>query len=472
MDGALSGWRQAPTPPGIVVAHTALALTLAASDAGVLTGVSDPSTVTVRYAFKDAGTIIAVPAQSLPSLPATLGVPASYAPPPKACTAFLADSAGAGILVSVSAAGPGQLTVLDAATPAATVSTQLAVPLQLLLDLVPVARGTTVSGEVLGTANAAVPGQSFTLAKSPLTYLAGGDSPVAQLTVYVGGAAWLQVPSFYGQPAGAQVYVVARSADQAVTTLTFGDGINGARPAGAVVASYRYGSGAASPPAGRLTTISQPQPNLASAQNPVAVSPGADPQSPGDVRADAPASVFTFGRAISAVDYEVVAAQAPGVARVTAYWNFDQARQRSLVSVYVGDDDAAVAAAQAALAGSDDPNRPVSVLAAAPVDVGLSCKLEIAAGRVTTDVVAAATAAVSGLFSPASMGIGRRLYRSAVDAALSVPGVIAVHDLTVTTAVEVLGLSLELPLDQIFDPGIGSFFALPPGNVSITPVSA
>ena len=170
--------------------------------------------------------------------------------------------------------------------------------------------------------------------------------------------------------------MVSRSPDQTVTTVTFGDGVNGARltsGTGNVAATYRYGSGAASPPAGRLTTISQPQPNLASIRNPVAVSGGADPQAANDVRANAPASVFTFGRAISAVDYEVVASQAPGVSRVAAYWTFDGTAQRTLVTVYVGDDQAAAAAASAALAAADDPNRPVSVRRATPVELGLAC---------------------------------------------------------------------------------------------------
>ena len=156
--------------------------------------------------------------------------------------------------------------------------------------------------------------------------------------------------------------MVTRSPDQTVTTVTFGDGVNGARltsGTGNVTATYRYGSGAASPPAGRLTTISQPQLNLASIQNPVAVSGGADPQPPEDVQTDAPASVVTFGRAISATDYEEVASQAPGVSRAAAYWTFDQAEQRTLVTIYVGDDQAAVAAASAALTGAGDPNRPV-----------------------------------------------------------------------------------------------------------------
>ena len=232
-----------------------------------------------------------------------------------------------------------------AGTPPAAITSPLAVPLRLLLDVVPVSRGTTVSGEVLGSGNAALANQSFTLAKSPLTYLASAAGAASTLTIYVDGVEWKEVPSFYQQAPDARVFVVSRSPDQTVTTVTFGDGVNGARltsGTGNVVASYRYGSGAASPPARRLTTISQPQPNLASIQNPVAVSGGADPQAPDDVRADAPASTFTFGRAISATDYEIVASRAPGVARAAAVWTFDRAAQRTLVTVYVGDDQAAV----------------------------------------------------------------------------------------------------------------------------------
>jgi predicted phage baseplate assembly protein len=366
----------------------------------------------------------------------------------------------------------------------------LAVPLQLLLDLVPVSRGKTVTGEVLGSGNAALANQSFTLSKSPLTYLASGNGAVPALAVYVDGIEWQRVPSFYGQAANARVFVVSRSPDQSVTTVTFGDGINGAKlPSGAgnVVATYRYGSGAASPPAGRLTTIGQPQPNLASIQNPVAVSGGTDPQAIQDVRANAPASVFTFGRAVSATDYEVVASQAPGVSRVAVRWTFDGAGQRTLVTIYVGGDQGAAAAARAALAGSEDPNRPVTVVSATAIELTLNCTLVVAADRQIAAVVAAATAAISGtaggLFSPAVMGIGQRLYRSAIDAALMVPGVVAVRGLIVLRAFPVFEggffggrfldeLRLEQALGEFFDPDEGGFFDLPPGNVTIVGVSA
>jgi hypothetical protein len=460
-----------PTPPDIVVQHTALTIMLAVMDANALLDVTDYTTVAVRYAFKDVGTIIGVPQPTLPSLPATVDVSATNAPA-QPQTAFLVDSTGAGVLVTATPAASGQLILAGAGNPPAVIGTPLAVPLQLLVDLVPVSRGTTVTGEVLGSGNAALINQSFTLSKSPLTYLASGSGWTAALAVYVNGVQWQEVPSFFGQAPDAPVFVVSRSADQTVTTLTFGDGVNGATlPSGTgnVVANYRYGSGAASPPAGRLTAITQPQPNLASIQNPVPVSGGTDPQAPDDVRTNAPASVFTFGRAISADDYEVVASQAAGVSRVTAYWTFDGEEQRTLVKLYVGDDQAAAAAAAAALAGAEDPNRPIKVVAATPVDLSLSATLAVSANYQADAVVAAARTAISdsagGLFSPAQMSIGQRLYRSAIEAALCVPGVVAVHNLTVTGAGGAV-------LGDFFDPGEGEFFDLPPGNVSITGVSA
>ena len=458
-----------PAFPDIVVAHTALVTGPADSAAVQQADQADPATVTVRYGFRDVGTIIGVPAAALASLPATVTVPATFTPPP-GTTAFLQDATGAGVLVTAGSAGPGQLALTGAGTPPAEITAPLQVPLRLLLGVVPVSRGTTVGGEVLGSGDAALAGQSFTLSKSPLTYLASGSGPVSTLAVYVDGVAWQEVPSFYGQAPAARVFVVSRSPDQTVTTVTFGDGVNGARltsGTGNVVAAYRYGSGAASPPAGRLTTIMQPQPNLASVANPVAVSGGADPQSPQDVRSSAPASVSTFGRAISAADYETIAAQTPGVSRTAASWGFGRAGPRALVTVYVDGGQAAAAAANAALAGAGDPNRPPVVLAATAVELGLSCTLAVAADRQLTAVLAAATAAVSraagGLFSPARMGIGQCLYRSAIDAALCVPGVTAVRDLTVTWG--------DLVLDEVFDPGADSFFDLPPGNVTIGGVS-
>jgi len=468
--------RRIPRPPDIVIAHTVLGLQLGTDDSSALLtaaglgqhGTADATTtgeiaaiasIAVRYGLRDVGTIIGTPAADLRRWPAH--VTAAAPPPADGRPAYLQDATGAGVLVTTSAdAGQpaGRLTLTPAG--AAAPPGPLAVPLRLLPHLIPVSRGTTVTGEVLGSGNAALARQSFTLAKSPLTYLPGaGGQPASTLIVSVDQIEWQEVPGFYGQGPGARVYVVTRSPDQAVTTVAFGDGVNGARlPSGTgnVVASYRYGSAAASPPAGQLTTIRQPQLNLASIQNPVAVTGGMDPQGPADVRAAAPASAAMLGRAVSATDYQQMAAAAAGVSRAAAFWMFDRVQQRTLVTVCIGDDAAAVTAAKAALAGAEDPNRPVQVIGATPVGLTLSCVLEVAAGRPRTAAIRAAKAAVSasagGLFSPALMGIGQRLYRSAIDAALMVPGVLAIHDLTVTGPSRTLGESL--------DPGQDGYFTL------------
>jgi hypothetical protein len=456
--------QSSPSPaPGIVVTHTQL--TLATPDYGTLTGYQpdDLAAISVRYGFRDLGTVVPAPATQVPSLPVTVALPGGFELPEGTTTALLEDATGSGVAVAVSGAGNAMVT-LSGLPPQAgeAFNPPLAVPLRLLVDVLAVSRGTTVAAETLGSGNATRSNQSFTLAKSPLTYLAVGAGWASTLRVFVAGIAWSEASSFFGQPPGAQVYVVTRLPDLS-TQVRFGDGVNGSRlPTGSgnVVAHYRYGSGALSPPAGRLTSILKSQPNLSAIHNPVAVSGGRDPQAPADVKANAPASVFTFGRAISAIDYEVVAGQAAGVSRARAYWTFDPAQQRTLVKVYVNDDPGAVSAATAALAGAEDPNRPVRVMGATGIPLSISCTLVVSADRVPGDVATAATAAladpVTGLFSPAAMGIGAFLYRSQIDAALSVPGVLGVHHLTVVWD---LGWLLRR-LGDVFDPGEGAYFEL------------
>lgn len=392
---------------------------------------------TLRYAFTDVGTLIPVPVATLASLPATAAVPDGFQASAAAAAAFVEDSTGTGTAVTVTAAGPGQVTLGAPAGAGNALSPSLVPPLRLLLDLVEVTRGTSVTGEILGSGDASISGQTFTLAKSPLTYLAAGAGQASTLTVSVSGVAWTEVSTLFGQPPGATVFVTRQLPDGS-TQVRFGDGVNGARvPSGTgnVVASYRYGSGAASPPAGQLTSVARPQPDIAGVRNPVPVAGGADPDLPSALRRNGPASTLTFGRAISAADYEAVAVRTPGVDRAKAVWAFNPAEQRPVITVYVGDTQAAAGLARTALAASGDPNRPVAVTAASPIRLQLGCTLIVAADRPPAAVTAAATAALLdpdiGLFSPAGLAIGQVLYRSQLDAVLSVPGVLAVTGLRV-----------------------------------------
>jgi Baseplate J-like protein len=428
---------------------------------------SFPTQVAVRYGFRDVGTPIAVPATALSLLPANVTVPAGFALPDGQSTAMIEDSTGAGILVGVTSLGNNKMQLNAILAMPQTLTPSLIPPLRLLADLVAVSRGTSVPSETLGTGDATVPNQTFTLKQSPLTNLAQGDGYVSALQIAVDGIYWQQVATVYGQPPDATIFTVTQQAD-GTSVVRFGDGVEGARlPTGSqVVATYRYGGGAASPPAGRLTTILQPQPNLAAVHNPVAVTPGADAEAPDSVRVNAPASVLSFGRAISADDYETIAAAAPGVSRARAYWSWDEQEQRTLVKVYVGDTPAAAALATAALAGAADPNRPVVAEPATPIGLTLSCALVIAADRVAADVLAAAQAAVgdpaTGLFSPANMAIGATLYSSQIESALLVDGAVAVHGLSV--------LAGDAPLFAepvgYASPGEGGFYTLTSATIT------
>jgi hypothetical protein len=170
------------TPPDIVVAHTVLHVATADSD--VLLAARDAnalSSIAVRYGLRDVGTIIGVPPATLSTLGEKVAA-AAYTPPSGGTTAFLHDATGAGVLVMVTDAGAGDVTVAATGTPPSAIppSKPLVVPLQLLLNLVSVSRGTTVPSEVLGSGNAALASQSFTLSKSPLTYIttpAGSRAP-------------------------------------------------------------------------------------------------------------------------------------------------------------------------------------------------------------------------------------------------------------------------------------------------------
>jgi baseplate J-like protein len=434
--------------------------------------------VVVRFGWQDVGwpvtrAVSAVPvnATSLILVPAG---PDQFPPTGAGTATLMEDQTGAG-LRALASGGPSSinLTELSARTK------PLLAPLRALFALLPVSRGASVRQEPLGSGDATVPGQEFVLSKAPLTYLPSAD-PSAEagyastLSVFVEGVRWTEASSFYGQPPDARVFV-SREGPDGKTRVQFGDGFNGARlPSGIgnVTADYRYGSGADAPDAGSLTVVVKPLPGLKGIRNPVAVGGGADPDPPDQLRRYAPASVLTFGRAVSADDYETIAATAPGVARARSYWRFDPQEQRALVTVYVGDDEAAVTSAQNALAAAEDPNRPITVKLAAPtpLTLELTLRIDLPPEPVMAEVTAALTDASVGLFGQRVVRIGQPVFLSAIDAAcLAVPGVLAVHKLTVRVD---RGSGPVVAAGPRLDPGEGAFFQLPDkGRLTLHPES-
>ncbi len=457
------------TIPGISILHSQITFTPAYS------GSANNSQLVIRFGWQDVGPLIPAPSPTFAGTPAELEAVSPPNFPTGSMPVLLEDANGVG----ESATGlvgadttTMQLSDLPSNPPL------LAAPINVLYNLLQVTRGKTVSNEVLGSGDASAANQEFVLSKSPLTYLlspvsTSGENYASTLQIQVNGVYWREAPSFYGQAPDATIFVTREDENQQ-THVMFGDGVNGARlPTGPnnVIANYRFGSGGTAAAASTLTVIVNAQPGLTAIRNPVAAGGGADPQPSSQIRKYAPESVLAFGRAVSGDDYETIASLTPGVNRANAIWGFDPVQQRSMVTVYVGDDQGAVSAAQTALAADSDPNRPVTVLLAQPIPVQLQFTLEIDGIHVPDTVVAAVQQALIdpdvGLFGANRIGIGEIIYRSRIFAAcLSVSGALAVHDLQFDR-IEPGG---TVPMyGYRFNPGTGYWFSLQTADLKITP---
>jgi hypothetical protein len=344
-----------------------------------------------------------------------------------------------------------------------SVGTAWAPPLTLPVDafgnIVSATRGESVAGEILGGGDASLAHQSFKLKKAPLAYVTapGGGSAsgvVAALVVYVGGVRFSEAPSFYGALPSARVYIV-RQNDAGESTLTFGDGIRGARlPTGArVTADYRFGAGKATPPAGSIQQLGKTIKGLTGVVNPIAAGGGDDAETAATMQVHAPRQALLLGRAVSLLDMEAVAAGVAGVIAVSADWVWSDLRMRPVVQIaFIG--SAKPSDVKLQIRSMSDPSAEIVADAAIPVPVVLALSVDVDTDHYRAEDVAAAVARTllaegTGLLSLERVGIGAAFYRSRLsEAVLTVPGAI--------------GLSVQwngLPMnDSALSPGTGKYF--------------
>jgi hypothetical protein len=178
-------------------------------------------------------------------------------------------------------------------------------------------------GELLGSGDASQARQSFVLKRPPLTYVSAPTASGVQstLSVRVNGVLWTEQPSLYALAGSKRAYTV-RIADDGATTVTFGDGIAGARlPTGSqnVNAGYRTGIGLSGNTAAGTIKILQSKPlGVKSAVNPVAAAGAADPEDLAHARVNAPLKVLTLDRIVSLADYESFALAFAGIGKAQA----------------------------------------------------------------------------------------------------------------------------------------------------------
>ncbi len=472
------------TVPSPVVAATELVL--AAASAWTL-GTSQEE-LSFHFAFVDGGkaTNIARTTLEPAEVAVTGGVPIQgiAAPPPKAEERaaaiglsgtlagvleqkfFIRDAATTGALVdgrlTFDRAGRASFEALDASQ----LPPEIRLPLTIYGNVVEVTRGESVTGELLGDGNAKLPNQVFKLKKKPLTYLemASDSNAVgleSTLRLYANGILWREVRSFFGISPDEEVYVVHHD-DEGTAFVTGGDGVRGRRfPTGVrnIVANYRYGSGAAAPPAGAINQLGSARKGLRSVVSPVAALPGKDPDPTDSVRENAPKSALLFSRAVSTADFAAIAANARGVIRASAEWLWLERQMQSGVRVrFIGETSAEALGETLRIVA--DPTVPVEVVRATPIPATMTLSVEVdpryvrtAVGSAVADVL---TDPENGVLAPRRAAIGGPFVPSALFAAVAaVDGVVGIGGLTIATSTGSPAVSAVtptgLPSDSFLD---------------------
>lgn len=359
-----------------------------------------------------------------------------------------------------------QLT-LDAGT---TWSPGLTLPVKAYGNVINATRGQRVLNETLGSGDATMANQTFKLQKKPLTYLlsptAGNNDGVSNtLTVYVNDIKWTEVNTFYGATENDRIYIV-RQNDDGESLITFGDGIRGERiPTGAsnIIANYRFGAEAASPPAGSVSQILKPVKGLQSVKNMLAAYGGADAEPAGDLRTNAPKSALILGRVVSLKDMEALAAQFPGVRAVKTEWRWNNGMQQAAAHIfYIGADGIQSALSQR-IRNLADPTINIVIEKAASKSLHVSLNVQIDPRYLEAVVIQQLRQSLmypdTGILAPENIGIGLPLYQSAFfEAILKIDG---------TSSVTGISLNNITFSDFAITPGKGNYYDVEKGGLLI-----
>lgn len=301
-------------------------------------------------------------------------------------------------------------------------------------NVVPATHGES-RDEPIGSGDADRANQTFALWQSPLTWLPA-DNPLGAtptLEVRVDGLLWHEVDSLAGRGPRERVYVSGTAGDGR-TTVTFGDGVHGARLSTGhenVRARYRFGTGrAANVRADRITqAVSRPL-GVSAVTNPQPATGGADADGPGLTRRTIPLAVSALDRLVSVEDYEDFARSRAGIGRAAAREIFD-GRRRVLHVTVAGVDDIAIAddsevlrALRSSLAEYGDSRLPVRVDVRELVLLLLAAKVKVAPDHTWSDVEPRLRRALLTQFGSGRRELGRPARLSEVLAtAHRVPGV-------------------------------------------------
>jgi hypothetical protein len=305
-------------------------------------------------------------------------------------------------------------------------------------NVAPATAGSSVT-ELLGSGSASTANQAFKLKQFPLTYVQAPTPTGSQSTLQVmaNGVTWNNVQTLYNQLPTAQVYTTV-NLPGGKTLVKFGDGVEGATlPTGQnnILANYRVGLGSAGNVAtGAITTLVDRPVGVSGVVNPMAATGGQDTQTVGDIRANAPLSVLTLGRAVSITDYQNFAASFAGIAKASAIW-MSSGAYRGVFLTVAGAGGAALPAGNptlgyllTALQSYGNPNVAIYAQSFLETTFQLSADINYDPAYDATTVKAAILQSLTATYSFAARSFGQGVSGDEVAALIQgVAGVIAVN---------------------------------------------
>lgn len=297
--------------------------------------------------------------------------------------------------------------------------------------------GETVK-EVLGSGDYTKPFQQFTLKQPPLTFTSADTPPgtLSTLELRVNDMLWHEVPSLYNHGPGEHIYTT-RQDDSAKTTLTFGDGKNGARlPTGQdnIKATYRKGIGTGGlVKASQLSQLVTRPLGVKGATNPLAATGAEDRELLADARTNARLTIYTLDRIVSLQDYEDFARSFAGISKSLATWTWYGQKQGIYITIagangaVLDPDSKPYQGLLSAMGKNSIPGVPVAVDSYLPRFFRLTAAVKVDPDYITGDVMKAVEQQLRTTFSFSQRQFGQPVTYSQVVATIQqVAGVIAV----------------------------------------------
>ncbi len=283
--------------------------------------------------------------------------------------------------------------------------------------------------EALGNGDGSQAFQQFTLKQPPLTFVSapnpsGVDST---LEIFVNDVQWHEADTLAGQGPKDRIFVT-KTGDDDKTTITFGNGAEGARlPTGQTNVKSVYRNGIGRPgnvQAGQISLLQTRPLGVKSVLNPLPASGGADRENRDQARENAPLAVMSLDRLVSVQDYADFSRTFAGIGKATARKLSDGRRQLVYLTI-AGADDALIDESsdlfqnlRTTLRQFGDSDLPVQIASRELVTLVLSAKIRLAPDYQWEPVATAVRTTLLDRFGFQKRALGQSVLLSEIIAAI------------------------------------------------------